>query len=387
MENTAIKVPDPLKLGTVEKFCNIGEPYRITPEIDELMAESFREIINWHTEKNEFYSKFLKMNNFSAESIKSVDDCQNIPFLHANFFKQHEIVTIDRSDVTQHLTSSGTTGQKSQMFFDDWSFRTARRMVDDVYRHYGFYDTNECNYILFAYEPLEGFNVGTTNTNVHMTTYAPVKNIFYALRSMGDGKHEFDVFGTIETILKYAKEDVPVRFFGFPAFIYFTLKRMKALKIEKIKLHPDSLIMCLGGWKGYSNQAITKHELYAMIEEQLGVQSHRMREGYGAVEHSIPYIECPHHNLHVPVWSKLFIRDVRTLDVLGYEQIGYMHFITPEITSVPAISVLMGDLGEMHEGKECGCGVETPYFIIKGRAGVTQNKSCAISAAELLKGK
>jgi hypothetical protein len=41
----------------------------------------------------------------------------------------------------------------------------------------------------------------------------------------------------------------------------------------------------------------------------------------------------------------------------------------------------------MHEGKECGCGVETPWFEILGRAGTSKNKSCAIAAAELLKKK
>jgi hypothetical protein len=62
-----------------------------------------------------------------------------------------------------------------------------------------------------------------------------------------------------------------------------------------------------------------------------------------------------------------------------------MNFITPYITSVPAISVMMGDLGVMHRANECGCGAKTPFFEVLGRAGVSQNKSCAVSASELLK--
>ena len=102
------------------------------------------------------------------------------------------------------------------------------------------------------------------------------------------------------------------------------------------------------------------------------------------VEHCIPYIECQFHQFHVPVWSKVFIRDVKNLVPLPYGQKGFLHFVSPYITSVPAASVLMGDLASLHEGSQCPCLLETPYFIVHGRAGLSNNKSCAVAAAELL---
>lgn len=71
--------------------------------------------------------------------------------------------------------------------------------------------------------------------------------------------------------------------------------------------------------------------------------------------------------------------------MLDYDQPGFMNFVTPYITSVPAVSVMMGDMGVMHRAEECSCGAQTPFFEVLGRAGISQNKSCAVSASELLK--
>jgi hypothetical protein len=47
----------------------------------------------------------------------------------------------------------------------------------------------------------------------------------------------------------------------------------------------------------------------------------------------------------------------------------------------------MGDMATLHEAHTCSCGLNTPYFRILGRAGISKNKSCAVAASELLKGK
>jgi len=383
-----ILVKDSLRLAHIQRLCDIREPYNLSSETEKIFNIALREAIDWHSCNCEFYKNFLILNNFFVEDYQLDKIAETLPFLHANFFKTHEVLSVPKSEIVLTLTSSGTTGQKSQMFFDDWSIKSSRRMVDFIFDYFEFITpNNEVNYFLFAYEPLENFNVGTTNTNVYLTSYAPAKNIFFALRNTGVGKHEFDIFGSIEKIKEYSEEGLPVRFTGFPAFMYFTLKRMEDFGISSLNLNPESLVIFGGGWKGYADQAIPKVELYNMINRQLGIPLERIRQTFGSVEHSIPYLECENHNLHVPIWSKVFVRDVKTLEILDYHQQGYLNFVTPYITSVPAISVLMGDIGELYPSDECSCGISTPFFNITGRAGISHNKSCAISAAELLKGK
>ena len=176
----------------------------------------------------------------------------------------------------------------------------------------------------------------------------------------------------------------PYGFLVFPAFLYFTLQRMRALQLPRLSLHPESLVFLGGGWKGYANQEVSKDELYSAIVDGLGIPDAQIRDSFGAVEHPIPYAECPQHHFHVPVWSHVIIRDVRTLEPCDFGQPGFLQFLTPFITSMPVQSVLMGDLATLHPGESCGCGITRPYFKVLGRAGTSKNKSCAVAAAEML---
>jgi hypothetical protein len=158
------------------------------------------------------------------------------------------------------------------------------------------------------------------------------------------------------------------------------------MNIGPMKLNPDSLVFLAGGWKGHAKQEVTKTVLYKLITEMLGIPDERIRSSFGSVEHSIPYIECAHHNLHIPVWSKVFIRDFKTLEVVGYGKPGFLQFVSPYITSVPAQGVMMGDMARLWPASSCPCGLKNDFFEILGRAGTSANKSCAAAAAELMKG-
>jgi phenylacetate-coenzyme A ligase PaaK-like adenylate-forming protein len=383
-----LKVPNSEKLKSVQKICDQTSPYEDLASNENDFIKAMKEITSWHIEHSDFYKKLSDSQSFDIASIKTIDDCLKIPHLWAHFFKSHEILSVPEKDVFLHLTSSGTTGQKSQIFFDEWTIRTAQRMVDSIFEKYNWITPKQkCNYILFSYETESSSKLGTAYTDNFLCKYAPLNEVFYALKLTGSGGHEFDCFGTIEALKKFENQGLPVRIFGFPAFFYFALERMKALGIAPLKLHPDSLVFLGGGWKGNADKQIEKSDLYALVEEMLGIPNVRLRDGFGSVEHCIPYVECQNHEFHVPVWSRVFIRDVETLRPKGYGEKGFLHFVSPYITSMPAHSVIMGDMASLHEAKTCGCGLPTPYFKIHGRAGISKNKSCALAASELLKGK
>jgi phenylacetate-coenzyme A ligase PaaK-like adenylate-forming protein len=377
-------VPDPGKLKHVQALCDISRPYDMSPECDQLFAAAMREIVEWHAGHNEFYRKLLALRGFKSGDLARAADCAGIPFVLANFFKAHVEVSIPQENVSVHLTSSGTTGQKSQIFFDDWSLKSAQRMIDYIFDFYGWYSETPTNYLLYSYESDSTNKLGTAYTDYFLCKYAPVNRVFPALRRTGTGSHEFDLFGCIDRFIEFAAEGKPVRIFGFPAFLHFTLERMRALKIPPLSLSPESFVFLGGGWKGHADKAIDKFDLYRAINEQLGIPDKRIRDGFGSIEHCIPYIECEAHQFHVPTYSRVFIRDLKTLEPLGPGQKGFLHFVSPYITSVPAASIVMGDLASWHEAASCSCGLSTPYFVVHGRAGLSRNKSCAIAAAEML---
>ncbi len=380
-----IQVPDSAALKSVQSLCEINTPYDWTERSEKLFAEGMKEIVSWHIRNNRFFRSLMESRSFTPDQIKNSDDCAHIPFVLANYFKTHEELSIPKDQIVLHATSSGTTGQKSQFFFDDWTLRATQRMIDWIFGFYGWTSPDKpANYLLYSYEIEPDLKLGTAYTDNFLCKYAPVNHLFYALRRTGSGTHEFDLFGCIEKLIEYSKTKLPVRIFGFPAFLHFTLERMRALRIPKLELSPDSLVFLGGGWKGYADQQIDKRELYHRVTEQLGIPDHRLRDGFGSVEHSIPYIECESHEFHVPIWSRVYIRDVKTLTPLPTGSEGFLQFVTPTVTSVPACSVLMGDLASWYEGSSCPCPLSTPYFVVHGRAGISKNKSCAVTAAEML---
>ncbi|MCX8027556.1 MAG: hypothetical protein N3A62_06855 [Thermodesulfovibrionales bacterium] len=373
---------------SIVRFCSLDSPYEPDEKTDIFFIEAMRDVIALHIEHSPWYSEFANQNNIRPEFIKTIDDLIAIPLLPANFFKYHAIRSIHSSQVFLHLTSSGTTGQRSQIFFDEFTITKAREMVDTVMKYRGVVSDEQANYLMNAYEPYEGFEVGTSNTNNYLMKYAPVANQFWSLRYVGSGKHDFDLFGCIETLKKWQSDGKPVRIIGFPAFLYFILERMRELKVKDIKLPKGSLVFFGGGWKGHADKEIPKAQFYEQIQNQLGIESQNIVESYGSVEHSIPYIDCPLHHLHQPVWSRVIVRDVKTLKPVPDGQKGFLSFLSPYITSVAAHSVIMGDMAVKHPAGSCPLKeYPTPWFEILGRAGTSTNKSCAIAAAEFLKGR
>lgn len=380
-------VPDPERLAHVQALCDVKQPYTHTEETDGLFVAAMNEMLDWHAEHNDFYHRLLERDGPPDGRVHTLEDCIALPGIHANFFKTHDIKSIHPDDIAMHLTSSGTTGQKSQIFFDAWSIGAGQRMVERSFAHYGWVQPEQpVNYLLFNYEPLENWQVGTSYTANFLTRFAPVNDLRYALRSTGSGGHEFDIYGAINTLRDYAEQGLPVRIFGFPAFVHATLLRMKALGVPELQLPEGSMTFFGGGWKGQADKAIPKPTLYEHIEQQLGIANANIRDGFGSVEHSVPYVECGQHHFHIPVWSRVVIRDVKTLEPLPAGQPGFLNFLSAYVTSAPTHNVIMGDLAAWHRGEQCGCGLDAPWFDLLGRAGLSKNRSCAIAAAELLKG-
>lgn len=352
---------------------------------EKLFVEAMRESIQHHSNNCAFYRKLLKAKGFRAEEIKTIEDCEKIPPITAEFFKHHEVLSVDRSQIEIHATSSGTQGQKSQIFLDKESVRLGTKMAIKAIKYHDFISLIPTNYLILGYEPKEGNDMGNVKVALGMTRFAPAKEKVFALRPLGD-RYEIDYFGIIEALKRFNRQRLPVRILGFPSYLYMLLDMMKASGEKPLKLNSRSLVLTGGGWKKFDDMAVNKQELYAMAEQYLGIPSKNCRDFYSAVEHSIAYPECEKHHMHVPIWSRVIIRDIKTLEPMGFNKPGFLSFVSPLVSSVPISSIIMGDIAVLKDGKNCGCGITTPYFEILGRAGRTKTRSCATAASEYIKG-
>lgn len=351
-----------------------------------LFLEAMKESIEHHRTHCRFYEKLLKERGFSIEQVESVKDCEKIPAIPAQFFKYHEVLSIQKEEIEVRATSSGTQGQKSQIFLDNETIKLGTIMAIKAMKYLGFISIIPTNYLILGYEPKEGNDMGNVRIALGMTRFAPAKEKVFALRTLGDD-YQIDYFGIIGSLMRFNKQRLPVRILGFPSYLYMLLKMMKESGMKPLTLNKKSLILTGGGWKKFDDMMIDKKKLYAMAEECLGIPAENCRDFYSAVEHSVAYPECRNHHMHVPVWSRVIIRDVKSLEPLGYDEPGFLSFISPLVSSVPVSSILMGDMAVLRDGKACGCGIDTPYFEILGRAGAVKARSCAVAASEYMKGE
>ncbi|KMJ46450.1 acyl-protein synthase [Xenorhabdus khoisanae] len=371
-------------LPHVKALCAITHPYRACAEYDALFDAAMRELTLYHCEHTPGYKQWLTDHGLDKQAIMALDDWSSLPLLFANYFKRNLILSESAQNALE-LTSSGTTGQKSRMRYDAESITSAQHMVDCIFDYYGWNTPDQpCNYLLLSYEPAGAVTLGTAYTDQFLAKYAPVNRAYYALRHNGQG-NEFDPFGTIAALQQFAEEGLPVRIFGFPAFLWFTLQRMAQMGLPALKLHPESLVFLGGGWKTHADKSIPKLKLYQRLTEQLGIPDIRCRDGYGSVEHPVPYVECSHHNFHVPVYARAYVRHTANLSRQPYGEPGFLHFASPYITSCPAHSIVTNDLAILHSADSCGCELDTDWFELLGRAGTSKNRSCAIAASELIK--
>ena len=368
-----------------DALCASTQPYCLQALPQGLFERAMAEITGFHCQHSSGYQAWLAAHGLDAQTLLTLDDWSRLPPIPADYFKQRLLVSSSGVEAME-LTSSGTSGQFSRMRYDTRSLAAAQGMVSAIFQHYRW-DTPQtpCNYLLLSYEPLGRTSLGSAFTDQFLCRYAPANRVVYGLRRTGQADaHEFDCFGVIRALQEFAEEGLPVRIFGFPAFLWQALQRMRDTGVTDVQLAPQSLVLFGGGWKNRSHEQIPKPDLYARIHQQLGIALDRCRDGYGAVEHAVPYIECEHHHLHVPVYARVLVRRPSDSTVQPYGQPGLLQFLSPYITSSPAHAVVMSDLATLRPAADCGCAQATDWFELHGRAGTSASRSCALAAAELL---
>jgi phenylacetate-coenzyme A ligase PaaK-like adenylate-forming protein len=133
----------------------------------------------------------------------------------------------------------------------------------------------------------------------------------------------------------------------------------------------------------HKDQEVTKDVFKKRVEQMLGMPGENIRDLFGMVEHGIPYVDCEHGRLHVPIYARVRAVDPETLEDLGVGKAGLLQLMTPYLSSYPSISLLTTDRAIIEQN--CPCGRSGKTFRILGRAGLAKHKGCAITALDLLK--
>lgn len=330
------------------------------------------------------YKAILDSFNFIPQAIEDEKSVAQLPFIPTVTFKKNRLFSMSENKAFIKATSSGTKGSFSQIRFELSGLLCGLNMVIKTAKFRKLLSLKPSHYIILGYKPHKQNQTAATKTAFGATFFTPALSRTYALKFV-DNSYQPDLDSVTKAVQRYSKSIFPTRFVGFPSYMYFMLKLLDDNGVS-LKLKKGSKIMLGGGWKQFYTQKVDKLTLYSLAEKVLGISEENIIEFFSAVEHPILYCDCKNHHFHVPVYSKVIIRDVDTLEPIDYGKAGLVNFITPMVKATPVLSVMTDDLGIMHSGDECGCGINSPYFEILGRVGLSDIKTCAAGAAEALSG-
>ncbi|MDA3931197.1 MAG: acyl-protein synthetase [Tenericutes bacterium] len=348
---------------------------------NEIFVKAMRENAIFHFEHNADYKRILDEASFNPRDIQSMEDLFQLPFIPTLYYKHHEMFSMSLKRMPIKATSSGTSGMRSKIGMDIKSLWYGFKMVVRTFKYHKLWSLRPVTYIIFGYEPHKSNQAGIAKTANGFTFVAPSRKKVFAIKYTKDG-YVVDLERVKQALIEADKKHRPVRTIGFPAYTYFLLKEMKSEGI-RLKLHKKSKITIGGGWKQFYAEKVDKESFYALVKEVLGVKDTNCVEFFGAVEHPILYTDCRHHHFHIPVYSRVVIRDIDTLEPLPHGQMGLINLMTPMVKATPLLSVMTDDLGILHN-EGCKCGEKSPWLEIIGRVGIKDITTCAAGAEKLL---
>ena len=361
-----------------EQICRTPHPLTWTAEKNELFISACREMADFHYTQSKDIQRLYKKYNFHPSQLRSLNDLSILPSVGVQAMKYFLLLSRSEEKAVLRLTSSGTNGQKTQIWFDEDSLARVQSMLDGLWGQFGLISDQPTNYLMMVYDPTHAQDLGIAFSIRNQQRFAPKVDDFFALQKNNKNEWQFMVKECIDKLKSYSLAGLPVRICGIPSFIHDLVLAMK----EPIHLPKNSFILTGGGWKAAEGRKISKEQFRSELSLSLGIPEANIRDGYGMAEHSAPYMECAHHRFHVPVYNRILIRNPETLDVLPTGHIGLLELITPFNTMMPNLSVLSTDLGYM-DLDSCPCGLNSPTFTLVGRGGLVKHKGCAITASEL----
>ena len=322
-----------------------------------------------HYNTCDVYRRFCDNVGFSPASLERLEDIAEIPLIPTQMFKSCDILSVPAESIVKICTSSGTNGSISRVFRDAKSLQsftmgTAQRVTE---------------------------NLSNKASEFSMLCLGPQKDeakdlwIAYIMSLMGGitakqsyyvRDNKFLLMDLIEDLKSAGQSQEKVALIGPPMFFVYLFGALKNAN-TKLRLHPESFVITMGGWKKDEDKALSRSEIEENILDVLGLASTQFRDGYGAVELNTVVFDCVNKHMHLPDWTVAIAKDPDTLRPLHYGEEGILSFIDTSASSYPCF-ILTEDFGTVYPGGLCGCGVSGDYIAVSRRINKVESKGCAL---------
>ncbi len=322
-------------MSEIDKLLAIADPYGAITAADEaLFAAAMAEADAWHRARNPRYAQLW--------------DGETRPLVPVRLFKQVDLATpVD--DEGAWLSSSGTSGTGTRVFFDRVSMDRIRRAMTQVFLANRFIDCQPANFLLLSPDPSRGNHPGYATTFEKFTACAPIKERVFAVDDDGRFLPEL----ALATVRRWVDSPSPIFMFGLT--LHF--EQLALLEAAPITLRGSVRGLTGGGWKGM----VAKLDRPAIVERlQRLLPGADIRDLFGLTEHPIHYISCALGRFHIPKYARVSLYGGRSR-----RDEGVIRLASPLFASLPSHDLLTEDLGAL--GERCECGAPLPYLSFIGR--------------------
>jgi phenylacetate-coenzyme A ligase PaaK-like adenylate-forming protein len=287
--------------------------------------EAALKVFNYQYKNNTVYQSFINSLGRDITQIKTPSD---IPFLPVGFFRNHKIMTGNRT-VEKVFESSGTTGMIPGRHFVNDLQLYEESFLRSFTLFYGKPEQFLIAALLPSYTEREGSSL------VYMADKLIKKS-----KHPDSGFYNDNAEDLISAISKAKKEGLRILLLGV-SFALLDLAENQSPDLSGV------IVMETGGMKGRRKE-MTRSELHAVLKEKLNVTS--VHSEYGMTELMSQAYSKGEGTFYCPPWMKIVIRDPQD-PLTMYDRsdlTGGINIIDlANINSCSFIST--GDLGRLHD--------------------------------------
>ena len=341
------------------------EPYSLKKvQKEKLLIDELNRLTSLHVRSCEGYKNILSSHNLLQKHHTNLSDFFPLP---VRLFKEYDLKSSD--NIIKTLTSSGTTSQKvSKIYLDKETAQLQSRALVKIMQSF------------LGKARLPMLIVESKNIIKNRNEFSARGAGSVGLSTLGK-KHTYilndDMSLDVDTLLdflhRYKDEKILIFGFTFMLWQYF----FKELQRRDIQIDLSNAIMFhSGGWKKLQSEAISNKAFKEAFKELTSLKE--IHNFYGMVEQvgSI-FVECEQGHLHTPNFADIIIRDLKTMEPLGFNKRGFIELLSLIPKSYPGHVLLSEDIGEILGEDSCKCGRMGKYFKVHGRVAKAEIRGCS----------
>lgn len=333
-------------------------------EKTELLLSRLNELSQWHEVHCPYYEMLLEGANSSSRG----NDYSEILPLSVQLFKQARLSSITDDEVFKTITSSGTSGLKSQIILDRATAAVQSKALVKIMQSW------------IGRERLPMLLIEQSNLIAQRSGFSARGAGALGLSFMGR-EHCYALDEQMQPNWPVIKAFVskhqnhPILIFGFTFMLWEYL--IKPLAQQGVSLGLEqAIIFHSGGWKKLEHLSVSAEQFNLQCKTSIG--SSKVHNFYGMAEQTGSiFVSCEQGHLHCPIFSDVLIRDPVNLAPCPIGKPGVIQVFSALAQSYPGHSILTEDIGVWLGDDDCPCGRKGRYFSVLGREQKAEVRGCS----------